>query len=447
MKARKRIFNVGTFFDGRDDLLHDRAVHVEDGRITAITSQAETTCKRDDDVDIITEPNGLMMPGLINSHHHAYSALARGMPVTGPMKTFPEILASLWWKLDRVLDREAVQLSAAVTAIDAIRHGCTCIVDHHSSPMVVHTSLNDIAAAFRDLSMSAVLCFETSDRNGDDVFRASVEENLSFADQHKTEAFIRGLFGLHASFTLCDESLRFIAEKKPQDLPVHVHVAEDITDAEHARQLGYNGALDRLDRFGLLSPGSLIVHGVHLTPDESALIGERELCLVHNPQSNNNNRVGYGDLDRVGSDRLLLGTDGMNSDMLSSAQAAYLLYCAQGGKGRDACELLYQMLFKNPAAYLSHVFGRPTGCLTEGGIADFAVFDYRSPTPISSANIMGHILYGLPHNSRAKWVYANGNPALENDQIIALDEAGLLKAVREKAAFTWNAYRSDSSSH
>ncbi len=446
MKARKRIFNVGTFFDGKEDLRRNCSVHIEDGRITAITPQADTL-RGNDDVEIITEPSGLMMPGLINSHHHAYSALARGMPVTDPMNTFPDILTYLWWRLDHVLDREAVRLSATVTAIDAIRHGCTCIVDHHSSPTVVHTSLDEIAAVFQDLSLSAVLCFETSDRNGEDVFRASVEENLSFAEQHKSESSIKGLFGLHASFTLCENSLRFIAEEKPDELPIHVHVAEDISDVEHARRQGCNGALDRLDRFGLLTPGSLVVHGVHLTSEESALVGERKLCLVHNPQSNNNNRVGYGDLDRVESNRLLLGTDGMNSDMLSSAQAAYLLYCAQGGKERDACELLHQMLFKNPATYLTQMFGRPVGGLTEGGVADFAIFDYPSPTPIASANIMSHVLYGLPHNSRAKWVYANGTPALENDRLVALDEAAALAAAQEKAAFVWDAYRSNKPSH
>ena len=446
MKAGKHIFHVKYLFDGNSRLLKNCHVFIDAGKIVRIIEDANTS--RDNNIfrdafsetPVHTENNGFMMPGLINSHHHTYSALACGMPITGSLSNFPEILENVWWKLDRVLDEEAVHLSAAVTALDCIRHGCTTIIDHHSSPNTISGSLDIIASVIKKLSMTGVLCFETSDRNDKKVFEKSVEENLMFASSHKNNQTVRGMFGLHAGFTLCDESLKNIAKQKPVDLPIHAHVAEDISDLNDAKTKGYDGSLERLDTFGLLTPNSLIVHGVHLLEKEYNLIKTRNIKLVHNPQSNCNNSVGYGNIDQVPAGTLLLGTDGMNSDMFSSSQFSYLQYQALSSKKQNAFEIIKSMLFTNPSNFLSDIFGRSIGRIVEGEPADFAIFDYASPTPINSDNLMGHFIYGLPHSSSAKWVYANGNPIMEDGKITAIDEDIILSSATEKAEAVWKEY-------
>ena len=447
MKAGKQIFHVKYLFDGNSRLLKNCRVFIEAGQIARIIEDEDTSQEsnifRDtfSETPVHTENNGFIMPGLINSHHHTYSALARGMPITGSLSSFPEILKNVWWKLDRVLDKEAVRLSAAVTAVDCIRHGCTTVIDHHSSPNTVSGSLDIIASVFKELSMTGVLSFETSDRNGKKVFEKSVEENLTFASAHKSSKTIRGMFGLHAGFTLCDESLKSIAKQKPVDLPIHVHVAEDACDVRDAKAKGYDGSLERLDEFGLLAANSLAVHGVHLLAKEYNLIETCGIKLVHNPQSNCNNCVGYGDLDQIPAGTLLLGTDGMNSDMFSSAQFSYLLYQALSSREQHAFDIIKSMLFNNPSSYLSGIFGRSIGKIVEGEPADFAVYDYASPTPVNSDNLMGHFIYGLPHSSSAKWVYANGNLIMEDGKITAIDEDTILTSAKEKAESVWNEYR------
>ncbi len=109
----------------------------------------------------------LLIPGNVCSHHHLYSALARGMPyqLEAPAD-FVQILQRVWWRLDRALDEPAVRLSALLGGLDALLAGTTTIVDHHASPNAIDGSLDIIAGALRDLGLRCVLCYEVSDRDG-----------------------------------------------------------------------------------------------------------------------------------------------------------------------------------------------------------------------------------------------------------------------------------------
>ena len=89
------------------------------------------------DAQFLDAGGGLILPGLVNLHHHFYSALARGLDPGTPMRDFPEILDRLWWRLDRALDRDTVRLSARLSALDCVRRGCTTVFDHHASPSCI----------------------------------------------------------------------------------------------------------------------------------------------------------------------------------------------------------------------------------------------------------------------------------------------------------------------
>ncbi|HWE27139.1 MAG TPA: amidohydrolase family protein, partial [Polyangia bacterium] len=126
--------------------------------------------------------NKLTLPGFVCAHTHLYSSLARGMPAPlEPPRSFVEILERVWWRLDRALDAEAVELSALVGAIEAAKAGCTTLVDHHASPgpggNAVDGSLDLVAGAIAQVGMRGIVCYEVTDRNGPDEARAGVREN------------------------------------------------------------------------------------------------------------------------------------------------------------------------------------------------------------------------------------------------------------------------------
>jgi cytosine/adenosine deaminase-related metal-dependent hydrolase len=101
---------------------------------------------------------------------------------------------------------------------------------------------------------------------------------------------------------------------------VHIHVAEDATDGESARRRGYAGIVDRLDQLGVLVPGVILAHGVHLTANEVRLAAERGAWFVQNPRSNQNNGVGTATSLGV-AECVALGTDGFPADMQAEAAA------------------------------------------------------------------------------------------------------------------------------
>jgi cytosine/adenosine deaminase-related metal-dependent hydrolase len=243
-------------------------------------------------------------PGLVCGHHHLYSALARGMPA--PPKrpgTFVEILEQVWWRLDTALDLEMLEWSAKLGALEALKSGCTAIVDHHESPNAIEGSLDVIADACAEVGVRVVCAYGVTDRHGPEGAKAGLAENERFI-----RAGGRGMVGIHAAFT-CEFGTIDAAIDLADDLGVgvHVHVAEGFTDA------GSGAALARRSK-----ENWLLVHGVHL-PDGIEMAG----TLAHNPRSNMNNAVGYARPGRFDVP-IVLGTDGIGADMLDEFRVAYV---------------------------------------------------------------------------------------------------------------------------
>ena len=367
---------------------------------------------------------GLILPGLINLHHHFYSALASGLDAGAPLSNFAEILDRLWWRLDRALDPETVRLSAQLSVADCIRWGCTTVFDHHSSPGCLAGSLDVIAEAVNAGGISAVLCYEVTDRNGHEQARAGVEENLRFIEQHASPTRIRGVVGLHASFTLRDATLAEVAERRPPRAGYHIHAAEAPLDVEESRRAFGLGPVERLERFGLLDERCLLAHGIHLESADYANIAKHGAVLVHNPESNANNGVGHLDAANTARQGCLvgLGTDGMSSAMLRALRSAFLVHRAR--HTGDASGVLPALLFNN-VQVARRFFDEPLlGELAPGAPADVIVVDAVSPAPVGPENLLSHLIFGASE-SPVRHTIARGRVLLEDFSHRTLDPAEL----------------------
>ncbi len=335
-----------------------------------------------------------ILPGLINAHSHLYSALATGMPFPrGNPGNFTEILKQVWWILDLALDFGSTKAAFEAGLLDHLSQGVTTIIDHHSSPNFCAGSLNLLADTARSFGIRISAAFEITDRNGRDKFAEGLEENIRFLRQFKKHDFIRPLIGLHASFTLSDDSLGRIKEALSQekDWGIHVHCAEDKADQKDAVQRGYASPVQRLDSFGLLNENSLLIHGVHLVPEDEKILKDRGTMLVHNPSSNANNRVGLTSSELLNSLGAGLGTDGMQGNLLKEAKEGTLIRSSHLKGGVDYLELL----FKNNPQIASKIFSAKIGRLEKGYSADLAIFDYYPRTILNERNWPGHVLFGL----------------------------------------------------
>ncbi len=369
----------------------------------------------------------LVMPGMVCAHTHLYSALARGMPA--PPRTpsnFREILELIWWRLDLALDEETIYWSAMAGALDAARAGATCLFDHHASPSHIVGSLNIVREAIEKVGLRGVLCYEVTDRGGEQKRDEGLEENRSFLESIKDSkasgsgSLFRGMVGAHASFTLSDGSLDACAElMREYDAGIHIHAAEDLCDVEDARTKYGAGVVERLDRFGALNDRSILAHGVHLSGRDIEIARSRDVWFAHNPRSNMNNQVGYAPIIKFG-DRVLLGTDGIGADMFEEARVAFF-------KGRDEKTELgaddWLNVLANNQRFASSAFGVDLGSLAVDAAADLVVLDYQSPTPLTGDNLAWHLAFGLSSASvvsvmvNGKFIIKDGRSPLDNEEV------------------------------
>ena len=305
-----------------------RTVAIVDGVI------AETA---DPMAPVIACPKGEIAPGAVCAHTHLYSALAPyGMPAAKPAPAnFMEILEKVWWRLDRALDADALRASARDYIAKALLSGTTSLVDHHESPHFITGSLQVLADAAEDLGVRALLTFGATERN---FGRAEAEAGLVECGNVEETPFIRRLVGLHASFTVSDDTIRAAGEFcRALDTVMHVHVAEATDDVADAKQRGYAGPLERLIELDALPAGSILAHGVHLSAGEVREADRRGCWFVQNPRSNEGNRVGYPGNLRL-SEKVALGCDGWAADM-SVEEAALFRLAGVHGDDRAAGRL------------------------------------------------------------------------------------------------------------
>lgn len=356
-------------------------------------------------------------------HHHIYSTLARGMPAPSRTpKNFTQILEYVWWHLDKRLDLPMIEASALAAAIHMAKNGVTFVIDHHASPFAITDSLATIARAFDRVGISHMLCYEISDRDG----QKPSDEGLAETDAFLSAGY-QGHVGLHASFTVGDQLLKnAVTLAQKHHTGIHIHVAEDKADQEHCVATYGKRVVERLNDAGALAlPKSILGHCIHLSANEIELLKKSGSWVAQNVESNQNNNVGVTGYAAI-KDQVMLGTDGMHSDMLRSAKAAFLVGQATEGIGFDT---IYHR-FRNVHRYL-HMAGA-----TGDGENNLVILDYDSPTEVTGNNFLGHFVFGIDPR-HVESVISKGKLIVENRRITTVNEAEVLSQARVMGRKLW----------
>ncbi len=408
------------------------SLRIEGDRITA--RAAFVAAAADDEV--IDCGGAVVLPGLVNGHTHLYSALATGMPPprVAP-RNFREILERIWWRLDRALDAESIELSARIGALDALRCGTTTLIDHHASPTHIAGALDLVERGLATAGLRGVLCYETTDRHGVEGRRAGIEENRRYLAQcaRRHDHRFAAMVGAHASFTLEDQSLAELAAlATPYGVGVHIHVAEDPCDEADCRARRGRPLIDRLAAHGVLESRAIFAHGTHLDPATVARVNEAGTTIAHNPRSNMNNAVGYAPVAAFRCP-VMLGTDGIGGDLFAEARHAWMISRHQhaGLSPADVVSMLAAA-----ARRASSALGITLGRLEPGAAADVVVTDYVPTTPMTVDNLPGHVLFGLS-SRHVRGVITAGAWRLRDGAVIGRDERGDRSAARAAAERLW----------
>lgn len=426
-------------FDENNRLIENGFIRTDKNLISEIGSMA--VLKEGNEEESIDAAGKTLIPGFICTHSHIYSAFARGMiiPDSAP-SNFLEILEKLWWRMDKKLTHEDIYYSAMITLVDCIQNGVTCLFDHHAGPNSVDGSLDVIEKAFKDMNMRGTLCYEVSDRDGTEIADKGIRENSRFIKKTSSESddMVKGIFGLHASFTLSDDTLRKASEEGNKlNSGFHIHAAEGKADYEKCMEDYNMGVIERLNKFNIMNSKTVLAHCIHIKENEKELL---KLCnVVHNPESNMNNAVGCCDvlslLDKgitVG-----LGSDGFNSNHFRAMDTCYVLHKHERRDPRVMSPYdVIKLGIINNGKIASKYFKNPVGAIKVGSKADLILIDYDSPTPVTSSNIYGHMIFGM-NSSMISDTIINGKIVMKDRKLIMIDEKEIMAKSREISEKLW----------
>ncbi|MFH1462950.1 MAG: amidohydrolase family protein [Pseudomonadota bacterium] len=413
-------------------VLHNDPVGVEQADIRVrggIITEVQADLVPEEGEQVVDLSGKWIMPGLVVGHHHLYSALACGMPFLPEAPVdFADMLAKVWWRMDKALDRESTEVCGLVGGVGALRVGVTTVIDHHASPSFIEGSLEALDDSLGTLGLRRVLCYEVTDRGGPAEAKAGLRAHERLLAQ-RPDGWRAAMVGAHANFTLSDETLRACGElAREAGVGVHIHVAE----AEGDRRLVGEPLVARMERLGALLPGSLLAHCVHLGPEEMRRIDDAGAWVSHQARSNMNNAVGYAPLAHFGP-HSVLGTDGIGADMIAELQAAYFR-SQEGHVGWFAPRFLE--LLHAGATFAGQKLGVDLGHLAPGAAADLVVLDPLPGPPLLAENLANAYVFRFG-SGMVRHVMTGGAWRLWDRDTPGFDQAALDRRARRAAQGLW----------
>jgi putative selenium metabolism protein SsnA len=428
-------------------ILTGNAIYIKDGLIEEIGSEKGLVEKYPFE-ETINAHSQLVMPGNICAHTHFYSAFARGLAIPGTAPAdFPQILQRLWWPLDKSLTAEDIRYSALVCLLDAIKHGSTTLIDHHASPNAIDGSLDEISDAVKRSGLRAALCYEVTDRDGEQKTRQGIVENIRFINRIKSGdhlgSRLSATFGLHASLTLSEKTLDMCREATSKDTGFHIHVAEHpIDESDSVKKTGLR-VINRLQRHGMLGPQTIVVHAVHINSDEIAILAETNTWVTHQPRSNMNNAVGLPAVEEMLASgiRVCLGNDGFSNAMWEEWKACYLSHKLISKDPRKmSADKIVRMAIYNNAALAKVLFPEiKIGVLAPGAQADLIFVDYEPYTNMTPENFPWHIVFGF-HESMITHTMVKGVFLMRDRKVLSLEEEEIYTRARQLSQGVWQRF-------
>ena len=386
----------------------------------------------------------LVFPGNICAHTHFYGAFSRGMAIPGAApENFSNILEKLWWPLDKSLNEQDVRYSALLSIVDAIKHGTTTLVDHHASPNFIDGSLDVIADEVEKAGIRAALCYEVTDRDGDEKMRAGIAENVRFIKSARNRSpHLAALFGLHAPLTLSDQTLELCRAAVGAEVGFHTHLSESQDDGRIVMEKSGLRPVTWLDKHDILGPHSIAAHCVHVDEAEIDTLAKNGVWVTHQPRSNMNNAVGVSPVEKMLEKgvKVCLGNDGFSNSMWEEWKAAYFVHKLNTGDPRRmGGYTVTDIAVGNNSALARELFALEIGVIKPGAAADLIFVEYEAPTPLTSGNLPWHILFGF-RDGMVTTTIAAGKILMQDHQLLTLDEEEISAKSLELSTQVWKRY-------
>ncbi|VVN22007.1 8-oxoguanine deaminase [Pseudomonas fluorescens] len=419
---------------------------IEDGKIVQLLALGESPSIRCSQVFDAREH--VILPGLINTHHHFYQTLTRAWApvVNQPLFPWLKTLYPVWARLTPA----KLELASKVALAELLLSGCTTAADHHYLfPQGLDNAIDVQVEAVRGLGMRAMLTRGSMSLGEDDgglppqqtvqqgeVILADSQRLIHSYHERGEGAQIQIALAPCSPFSVTPEIMRASAELAAElDVRLHTHLAETLDEEEFCLQRFGLRTVDYLDSVGWLGPRTWLAHGIHFNPDEIARLGAAGTGICHCPSSNMRLASGIAptvDLEAAGA-TVGLGVDGSASNdasnmILEARQALYLQRLRYGAE-----QITPERALGWATRGSAHLLGRSDiGQLAVGKQADLALFKLDELRFSGSHDPLSALL--LCGADRADRVMIGGKWRVIDGQIEGLDVKGLIADHRQAAA-------------
>jgi cytosine/adenosine deaminase-related metal-dependent hydrolase len=410
-------------------------VLVEGNRITRIgTGIAAPPGAR-----VIDASRHVVMPGLVNTHHHFYQTLTRNLKGVQNAKLFDWLvyLYEVW----KGIDEQAVYWSSRLAMAELLKTGCTLSTDHHYLyPKGFSRDLPGIqfeAAAQLGLRFSPTRgSMSRSHKDGglppdsvvqdEDRILAECEATIDRWHDGSPDSMRKVALAPCSPFSVSEDLMKRSAElARRKGVRLHTHLAETIDEDEYCVKSYCRRPLEVMEDCGFTGSDVWFAHGIHFNDQELELLARTKTGVAHCPSSNM--RLGSG-IARVREmiDRGVpvgLGVDGSasndSSDMLGEARQALLLQRVRYGAGGITSDEVLKLASEGGARILGY---EKLGRIEEGWIADIALFDVMKLEYAGALSDPGAALLCCGYAHGAEYVIVTGELAVDGRRLVGADE-------------------------
>ncbi len=409
-------------------VLENHAVAVTAGVIVAVLPITEART-RYSAAEVVSRPDGVLIPGLVNAHAHNPMTLLRGVADDLPLMQW--LQGHIWPLEAQLIAPDFVTDGVELSIAEMLRGGTTCCNENYFFPDVQAATYK--RHGFRALIGLPIIDFPSSwARSDDEYFDRATEVH----DQWRKDPLVATAFAPHAPYTVSDanfERLRMLSDQL--DLPVHCHAHETAQEVAESQQKYGQRPLARLDRLGLVNDRLIAVHMTQLTDAEIALCAERGVSVAHCPESNLKLASGFcptAKLLRAGVN-LAIGTDGAASnndlDMFGEMRTAALLAKAVADDARalDAATTLHAATMGGARAL---GFDHLVGSIEPGKQADLVCVDLAQVETQPLHHVISQLVYACGRQQVSD-VWIAGQRKLRERVLVDMDTAALIANARQ----------------
>ncbi len=440
----KNIMSLVT--DTTKDAVGSKDLFITGNRIGKIVETG--TVPYPQDASVIDCSHHVVLPGLVNTHHHFYQTLTRNHPRVQNVELFDWLtfLYNVW----KHIDEEAVYYSTLLAVSELARTGCTLTTDHHY--LYLEEFTGDIMAIQFEAAAKLGMRFSPtrgsmslSRKDGglppdsvvqtEDEILADSERVINAFHDPSVGSMRKIVLAPCSPFSVTKELMKeSVSLARSHNVQIHTHLAETRDENDFCIQMYHKRPLELMEECDMLGDDVFFAHGIHFNDDELDLLASTKTHIAHCPSSNMRLGSGICRVKEMLQRNINVGiaVDGSasndSSDMLGEVRNALMLQRVEKGADALTVKQAFTMATAGGAELLNF---EKIGKLEENWIADIAIYDVHTLGYAGSLSDPVAALLFCGFNHETAYTIINGKVVVDNRSLVGVDEMGLIEKINE----------------